>query len=82
MSIYLTAVYRKVSEGYIGLVEELPEARAQGETIEEVREKLRKAVDMTLEANRVLARKSVEGEEVLSELLNGAPPDKEPPTRR
>jgi hypothetical protein len=40
MSITLTAVYRKVPEGYIGFVEELPGANTQGATIEEVRENL------------------------------------------
>ena len=33
----LTAVYRKVAEGYIGFVEELPGANSQGATLEEVR---------------------------------------------
>lgn len=33
----LTAVFEKVPEGYIGYVEELPGANAQGETLEEVK---------------------------------------------
>jgi len=56
MSITLTAVYRKVPEGYIGFVEELPGANTQGATIEEARENLKEAVDLVIEANRALAR--------------------------
>jgi len=55
MSITLTAVYRKVPEGYIGFVEELPGANTQGATIEEARENLKEAVDLVIEANRALA---------------------------
>jgi predicted RNase H-like HicB family nuclease len=48
----LTAVFEKVPEGYIGFVEELPGANAQGETLEEVRESLKEAIELVLEANR------------------------------
>lgn len=64
MSITLTAVYRKVPEGYIGYVEELPGANTQGETIEETRENLKEAVDLVIEANRALARERTDGEEI------------------
>jgi predicted RNase H-like HicB family nuclease len=47
-----TAVYIAVPEGYIGFVEELPGANTQGATLEEVRENLREAVQIVLEANR------------------------------
>jgi predicted RNase H-like HicB family nuclease len=69
MSITLTAVYRKVPEGYIGFVEELPGANTQGETIEEARENLREAIELVLEANRSLAREWGDGEEVLRERI-------------
>ena len=69
MSINLTAVYRKVPEGYIGFVEELPGANTQGETIEEVRENLKEAVDLVIEANRALAREWSDGEEILRERI-------------
>ena len=55
MSITLTAVYRKVPEGYIGFIEELPGANTQGATIDEARENLKEAVDLVFEANRALA---------------------------
>jgi predicted RNase H-like HicB family nuclease len=69
MSITLTAVYRKVPEGYIGFVEELPGANTQGATIEEARENLKEAVDLVIEANRALAREETDGEEVIRERI-------------
>jgi predicted RNase H-like HicB family nuclease len=69
MSITFTAVYRKVPEGYIGFVEELPGANTQGETIEETRENLKEAVDLVIEANRALAREWSDGEEILRERI-------------
>lgn len=55
MSITLTAVYRKVPEGHIAFVEELPGANTQGATIEEARENVKEAVELVTEANRALA---------------------------
>ena len=69
MSITLTAVYRKVPEGYIGFVEELPGANTQGITIEEVRENLKEAVDLVIETNRALAREWVDGDEIIREKI-------------
>ena len=64
----LTAVFRKVPEGYIGFVEELPGANTQGKSLEEARVNLQEAIEMTLEANRILAGESlVEGHEVIRE---------------
>jgi predicted RNase H-like HicB family nuclease len=54
VQIELTAVFKKVPEGYIGFVEELPGANTQGATIEEARENLREAIILILEANRAL----------------------------
>ena len=50
-----TAVFRKVPEGYIGYVEELPGANTQGDTLEEARANLEEAVRLVLETNRELA---------------------------
>jgi predicted RNase H-like HicB family nuclease len=50
-----TAVYRKVPEGYIAFLEELPGANTQGRTLEEARINLREAAQLVLEANRALA---------------------------
>ena len=63
----LTAVFKKVPEGYIAFVEELPGANTQGTTLEEARENLKEAVAMVLEANRVLAEEELAGEEVVRE---------------
>jgi len=38
--MHLNAIFQKVSEGYIGFVEELPGANTQGATLEEARENL------------------------------------------
>ena len=59
-----TAVYMAVPEGYIGFVEEIPGANSQGETLDEVRENLREAVQLVLDANRELTEQSLEGRDV------------------
>lgn len=70
MDITFTAVYRKVPEGYIGFIEELPGANTQGATLEEARENLKEAIELVLEANRALAQESLEGEEVIREPIS------------
>lgn len=69
MKAEFTAVFRKVPEGYIGFVEELPGANTQGATLEETRENLEEAVTLVLEANRVLAEEDLEGLDVIREPL-------------
>jgi len=69
MSITLTAVYRKVPEGYIAFVEELPGANTQGESLEEARENLKEAVELVIEANRALAKEWGGGEEIIRERI-------------
>ncbi len=67
----LTAVYLKVSEGYIGFVEELPGANTQGKTLQEARDNILEAIEMTLEANRILAQESLDDtQEVIREPVN------------
>ena len=61
MQLQLTAVYRKVPEGYIAFVEELPGANTQGATLDEARSNLREAVQLVLEANRTLAEEELHG---------------------
>lgn len=63
----LTAVFQKVPEGYIAFVEELPGANAQGKTLDEARENLQEAVELVVEANRLLAQQLVEGKAVIRE---------------
>lgn len=69
MQLELTAVFRKVPEGYVAFVEELPGANTQGATLEEARRNLREAVELVLQANRILAESELAGSEVIRELL-------------
>ena len=64
-----TAVYMRVPEGYIAFARELPGTNTQGATLEEARANLREAVAMVLEANRDLARHSLDGAEVIRKTL-------------
>jgi predicted RNase H-like HicB family nuclease len=54
----LTAVFREVGEGYIGFVEELPDANTQAKTLPAARRNLREAISLVLEANRTLAEEA------------------------
>ena len=65
----LTAVFRKVPEGYIGFVEELPGANTQGATLEEARANLSEAVELILDANRTLTEEAIVGQDVIREPL-------------
>jgi predicted RNase H-like HicB family nuclease len=67
MDVRFTAVYRKVPEGFIAFVEELPGANTQGSTLEEARTNLEEAVALVLEANRTLAEEELKGAEVIRE---------------
>ena len=67
MQIQLTAVFRRVPEGYIAFVEELPGANTQGDTLEEARANLQEAVALVLEANRILAEEELRNEDVIRE---------------
>jgi predicted RNase H-like HicB family nuclease len=67
MIMRFTAVFEQVPEGYIGFVEELPGANTQGATLEEARANLEEAVELVLEANRVLAEEATEGRPVIRE---------------
>ncbi len=57
--MHLTPIYLKVPEGYVGFVEELPGANTQGETLEEARINLQEAVQLMLEANRILGEEKL-----------------------
>ncbi|NCQ83615.1 MAG: type II toxin-antitoxin system HicB family antitoxin [Microcystis aeruginosa W13-18] len=67
MQLKLTKIFQKVPEGYIGFVEELPGANTQGETLEEPRSNLEEAIELVLEANRILAEEQLQGQEVIRE---------------
>jgi predicted RNase H-like HicB family nuclease len=67
MKVQMTAVFKKVSLGYIGFVEELPGANTQGTTLEEARANLTEAVALVLEANRTLSEEDLQGSDVIRE---------------
>ena len=69
MNLQFTAIFQKVSEGYIGFVEELPGANTQGRTLQEARANLREAIQLVLEANRTLSEEMFAGHDVIREPL-------------
>jgi len=70
MKLRLTAVFEKVPEGYIGYVEELPGANTQADTLEEARASLQEAVELVLDAHRVLAEERLGSRQVIREPLH------------
>jgi len=54
MSREFTGVIEKRGDWYVGYVEELPGVNTQGRTLKEVRENLREATQLIMEANREL----------------------------
>jgi predicted RNase H-like HicB family nuclease len=69
MQMELTAVFRRVPEGYIGYVEELPGANTQAASLDEARESLREAVELVIEASRALTREAASEGDALREPL-------------
>lgn len=69
MQLQFTAVFRRVPEGYVGFVEELPGANTQGATLEEARANLQEAAQLVLDANRALAEEELRGADVIREPL-------------
>ncbi len=70
MQVQFTAVFRKVPEGYIAFIEELPGANTQGAALDEARANLKEAVALVLEANRILAEEDLQGAEVIREAFS------------
>lgn len=64
-----TAVYEKTGGWWIGYVEELAGANTQGKTLSEVRENLKEATQLILEANRELTEQYVKGKDVVREKI-------------
>ena len=69
MKAEFTAVFRKVPQGFIGYVEELPGANTQGATLEEARKNLAEAARLVLEANRELSQRDSQGQTIIREPL-------------
>jgi predicted RNase H-like HicB family nuclease len=63
-----TAVFQEAEEGgYVALVEELPGANTQGETLDEARDNLREAVQLILNSNRQRTLKGLDTSRLIRE---------------
>ena len=69
MKEQFTGVFQQVPEGYIAVVEELPGANTQGDTLDDARSNLQEAVQLVLESNRALAEESLLNKTVTREPL-------------
>ena len=49
-----TAIYRKAGAWYLGWVEEIPGVNTQGKTLKETKENLKEALQLILEANKMV----------------------------
>lgn len=58
MTATFTAIFEQDGDWWVGYIEELPGANTQGATLDEARENLKEAVELIIEANRELARRS------------------------
>ena len=67
MTMQLTAVFERVPEGYIAFVYELTGANTQGVTLDKARTNLQEALELVLEANRLLAEEALDGRVVIRE---------------
>ncbi len=70
MTLTLTKIFQKVPEGYIGFVEELAGAYSQANTLEECRINLEEAIQLVLDANRVLAEEQLQGQDIIREAIS------------
>lgn len=46
MDLKLTAIFKKVPEGFVAFVQELPGANTQGRTLDEARANLQEAIEL------------------------------------
>ncbi len=66
----LTAVFEKAEEGgFVCWIEEIPEAMSQGETLSEAKANLLEAIKLVIETNRELAENSINGKEVIRDII-------------
>jgi len=64
-----TTVIEKHGKWYVGYLEEIPGVNTQGRTLKEVRENLKEALELIIKANRELARKSIQSDDVIRETI-------------
>jgi predicted RNase H-like HicB family nuclease len=65
--IAFTAVYRKVNNGYVGFIEELPGVNSHGHTLDETREALKKLAGVVFEEERRETEELIAGKDVVRE---------------
>ena len=65
-----TRVIEKRGKWYVGYIEEISGVNTQGRTVEEVRENLKEALVLIIEANRELARKSIQNPDVIRDTIS------------
>lgn len=65
--IALTAVFLRVTDGYVGFVEELPGVNSQGRTIEEARRMLQRLAAVVFDEERRTAEELIAGKDVVRE---------------
>lgn len=62
-----TAIIEKRGRWYVGYIEEIPGANTQGHTLKEVRENLKEALSLVLQANRELSQQRAARHKVFRE---------------
>ena len=62
-----TTVIQKRGDWYIGYIEEIPGVNTQGKTLDEVRENLKEAFKLIIEANQRLTRERLADADVIRE---------------
>jgi len=67
MTQTFNANYKKSGKWYLGWVEEVPGVNTQGRTLREVKENLKEALVLVLEANRSLVKKEIARGKVIRE---------------
>jgi predicted RNase H-like HicB family nuclease len=60
-----TTVIEKHGEWYVGYLEEISGVNTQGKTVEEVKENLKEALELVIQTNRELTRKSTESPDAI-----------------
>jgi len=59
MKAEFTAVYEKKGKWYIAYIEEIPGVNTQGKTLKEAKKNLKEALQLILETNREISRKTI-----------------------
>ncbi len=60
-----TTIIEKYGKWYVGYIEEISGVNTQGKTVEEVEENLKEALELVIQANRELTRKSIQSPDAI-----------------